>query len=162
MSLHDIDASADTVAEIARMLEPGGRFCLAIVHPLNRPPAALDDYFVEHRFAEEVELDGLQMTFEGIDRPLEAYTQALSRVGFRVEELREPKPNGRPGRSAKARQGRETSPLPPHAMRPCALTAAVRKRTASGTKRCLPAEYKAVVTRPPSDEPRPGTSAAGP
>ena len=92
MSLHDIDALADTVSEIARVLVPGGRFCLAIVHPLNRAPAALDDYFVEHRFAEELELDGLHMTFEGIDRPLEAYTRSLSRAGFLVEELREPKP----------------------------------------------------------------------
>jgi SAM-dependent methyltransferase len=92
MSLHDIDALADTVSEIARVLVPGGRFCLAIVHPLNRAPAALDDYFVEHRFAEELEVDGLHMTFEGIDRPLEAYTRSLSRAGFLVEELREPKP----------------------------------------------------------------------
>lgn len=92
MSLHDIDGLTDTVAEIARVLEPGGRFCLAIVHPLNRAPEALDNYFDEHRFAEELELDGLRMTFEGIDRPLEAYTRALSHVGFLIEELREPRP----------------------------------------------------------------------
>ena len=92
MSLHDIDALADTVSEIARVLVPGGRLCLAIVHPLNRAPAALDEYFVEHRFAEELELDALQMTFEGIDRPLEAYTRSLSRAGFLIEELREPQP----------------------------------------------------------------------
>ena len=93
MSLHDIDSLTDVVAEIARVLETSGRFCLAIVHPLNRAPAALDDYFVEHRFAEDLEFDGLHMTFEGIDRPLEAYTRALSRVGFLVEEMREPKPS---------------------------------------------------------------------
>jgi SAM-dependent methyltransferase len=92
MSLHDMDDLTGTVAEIARVLEPGGTFCLAIVHPLNRAPEALDDYFGEHRFAEELELDGLNMTFEGIDRPLEAYTRALSRVGFLIEELREPRP----------------------------------------------------------------------
>jgi len=39
-----------------------------------------------------LELDGLHMTFEGVDRPLEAYTRALSCVGFLVEDLREPKP----------------------------------------------------------------------
>lgn len=38
MSMHDIDGLTDTVAEIARVLEPGERFCLAIVHPLNRAP----------------------------------------------------------------------------------------------------------------------------
>jgi SAM-dependent methyltransferase len=92
MSLHDMDDLTGAVTEIARVLEPGGRFCLAIVHPLNRAPEALDDYFDEHRFADELELDGLRMIFEGIDRPLEAYTRALSRVGFLIEELREPKP----------------------------------------------------------------------
>ena len=92
MSLHDMDDLTGAVTEIARVLEPGGRFCLAIVHPLNRAPEALDDYFAEQRFAEELEVGGLHMTFEGIDRPLEAYTRALSRGGLLMEELREPKP----------------------------------------------------------------------
>jgi SAM-dependent methyltransferase len=86
-----MDDMTGAVTEIARVLEPGGRLCLAIVHPLNRAPKALDNYFAEQRFA-ELEVDGLHMTFEGIDRPLEAYTRALSGVGFLIEELREPKP----------------------------------------------------------------------
>ena len=92
MSLHDMDDLTGAVTEIARVLQAGGRFCLAIVHPLNRAPEALDDYFAEHRFADELERHGLRMTFESIDRPLEAYTRVLSRVGFLIEELREPKP----------------------------------------------------------------------
>src|SRR5258708_28593333 len=35
MSLHDIDAMPAAVREVARVLEPGGRFCLAIVDPIN-------------------------------------------------------------------------------------------------------------------------------
>jgi len=92
MTLHDMEDMARTIAEIARVLQRGGRFCLAIVHPLNRPPEALDDYFEEHRFADDFERDGLRMTFEGIDRPLEAYPRALARAGFLIEELREPRP----------------------------------------------------------------------
>lgn len=92
MSLHDMDDLTGAVAEIARVLKPGGRFCLAIMHPLNRAPEALDKYFDEQRFVEEFELNDLHMTFEGIDRPLEAYTRALSSSGFVIEELREPKP----------------------------------------------------------------------
>ena len=38
MSLHDIDDLPGTVAEIGRVLDPGGRLCLAIVHPLNPRP----------------------------------------------------------------------------------------------------------------------------
>jgi len=32
------------------------------------------------------------MTFESIDRPLEAYTRALADAGFLIEQLREPRP----------------------------------------------------------------------
>jgi len=62
------------------------------VHPLNRAPARLENYFDEQRFADELRRDGLLMTFEGVDRPLQAYTRALSRAGFLIEELREPRP----------------------------------------------------------------------
>src|SRR5262245_30466215 len=35
MSLQDIDAMDAAIREVARVLEPNGRFCLAIVHPIN-------------------------------------------------------------------------------------------------------------------------------
>src|SRR4051794_24111545 len=34
-SLHDIDAMPAAIRDVARILVPGGRFCLAIVHPIN-------------------------------------------------------------------------------------------------------------------------------
>ncbi len=92
MCLHDVDDMAGAVGEVARVLEPGGRLCLAIVHPLNRAPQSLARYFDEHRFAEELEHDGLSMTFEGIDRPLGSYARALAEAGFLIEQLREPRP----------------------------------------------------------------------
>lgn len=92
MSLQDVEDLAGAVGEIGRVLEAGGRLCLAIVHPLNRRPEALDDYFSERRFADEVESHGVRMTFESVDRPLEAYTRALATAGFVIEELREPMP----------------------------------------------------------------------
>lgn len=92
MSLHDIENLRGAVEEIARVLAPGGRLCLAIVHPLKRAPEAVHDYFVERRFADELERDGLRMTFESIDRPLDAYTRALTNAAFLIEELREPAP----------------------------------------------------------------------
>ena len=92
MSLHDMDDLARAIDEVASMLEAGAPFCVAIVQPLNRPHEALDDYFAVRRFAEDFERNGIRMTFEGIDRPLEAYTRALARAGFLIEELREPTP----------------------------------------------------------------------
>jgi SAM-dependent methyltransferase len=35
MSLQDIDDYRDAITESARVLRPSGRFCFAIVHPLN-------------------------------------------------------------------------------------------------------------------------------
>src|SRR5439155_12128869 len=35
MSLQDIDDYAGALCETARVLEPGGRCCVAVVHPLN-------------------------------------------------------------------------------------------------------------------------------
>ncbi|MGI8714392.1 MAG: class I SAM-dependent DNA methyltransferase [Solirubrobacteraceae bacterium] len=90
MSLQDMPAPARVVAEIARVLHAGGVLCLAIVHPLNRRADRLDDYFTEHRVADVVERDGLPMTFNSVDRPLQAYTRPLSDAGFVIEELREP------------------------------------------------------------------------
>lgn len=92
MSLHDMDDPAGAIAESARVLEPGGRLCAAIVHPLNRPEHVLG-YFEHRRVAEPVERDGLTMTFEAIERPLEYYTRALEHAGFVVEALREPRPD---------------------------------------------------------------------
>ncbi|GAA5114201.1 class I SAM-dependent methyltransferase [Pseudonocardia adelaidensis] len=93
MSLHDMDDPARAIAECGRVLEAGGRLCLAIVHPLNRPAEALEDYFAHQRVAVPVERDGLTMTFEAIDRPLGYYTGALEDAGFVVEALREPRPD---------------------------------------------------------------------
>jgi SAM-dependent methyltransferase len=101
MSLHDIDPMPAAIREIARILEPGGRLCLAIVHPINSAgrferrdadaafviPGA---YLHAFPYADTVERDGLTMTFHSRHRPLSAYFAALEEAGFLVETLREP------------------------------------------------------------------------
>jgi SAM-dependent methyltransferase len=104
MSLHDMDDMAGCVREIARVLEPGGRLCVAIVHPLNsgrtntRPgePWILEEdaYFSIRRTSDTVERDGLLMTFNSIHRPLETYFDALAAAGLLTEALREPRGTG--------------------------------------------------------------------
>jgi ubiquinone/menaquinone biosynthesis C-methylase UbiE len=91
MSLHDMRDPAGVIKEIARVLEPGGVLCIAIIHPLNRPSEHFDDYFSEQRFTEVITRNGLEMTFDGIDRPLESYTRPLSESGFVIDQLREPR-----------------------------------------------------------------------
>jgi SAM-dependent methyltransferase len=101
MSLHDIDAMPTTVKEVARILVPGGRLCLAIVHPINScgrfEASTADarfviqgDYLRPFRYSDVVERDGLSMTFHSQHRPLEAYFLALEEAGLFVEALREP------------------------------------------------------------------------
>jgi len=101
MSLQDIDEMPAAVREAARVLEPGGRFCLAIVHLINSAgsfeQASADGHFVikgdylrAFHYADAVERDGLAMTFNSEHRPLETYFIALEKAGFLIEALREP------------------------------------------------------------------------
>ena len=101
MSLHDIDPMPTAVREVARVLQPGGRLCLAIVHPINSaghfedqkrdaPFIIEGEYLRPFHYADAVERDGLTMTFHSQHRPLEAYFMALEDAGLLVEALREP------------------------------------------------------------------------
>lgn len=100
MSLHDIDGMQGAVGEAARVLQPGGHLCLAIVHPVNSAgqfaSRASDATFVfegsylePHGYVDRVERDGLRMVFTGCHRPLEHYFTALEEAGLLVEKLRE-------------------------------------------------------------------------
>jgi SAM-dependent methyltransferase len=102
MSLHDIDAMCAAIKEVARMLEHGGRFCLAIVHPINSagrfettsadsPFVIRGSYLGTFSYSDRVERDGLSMTFHSRHQPLESYFLALENAGFIVEALREPR-----------------------------------------------------------------------
>ncbi len=100
MCLQDVDDLEGAVREAARVLEPGGRFCFAVVHPLNsagrfegdEPDSAFtitDSYLERSYYADNVVRDGLEITFVSAHRPLQAYVDALADAGFVVERLRE-------------------------------------------------------------------------
>jgi SAM-dependent methyltransferase len=100
MSLDDIDDAAGAVREAARVLEPGGRFCLAIIHPFgsvgvfdgyeaDAPFVIEGSYLDPRRYRDTVERDGFTVTFESAHRPLGWYFDALGSAGFLVERLRE-------------------------------------------------------------------------
>jgi SAM-dependent methyltransferase len=101
MSLQDVGNLDGAIRECSRVLLPGGRLCIAIVHPINsagtwerddaQSPLVLEDsYLGTSRYAETFARDGLEMTFTSVHRPLEAFTEALAGSGFVIERLREP------------------------------------------------------------------------
>jgi len=100
MSLQDIDDLEGAVRETARVLEPGGRFCLAVVHPMNSagrfdsdepdsPFTIAGSYLERSYYADNLVRDGLEITFVSAHRPLQAYIGALADAGLVVERLRE-------------------------------------------------------------------------
>jgi SAM-dependent methyltransferase len=102
MSLQDIERLDESVAEVARVLEPGGTFCIAIVHPMNSAGLFEEDdadspfritgsYLDTSYYADEIERDGLGLEIVSMHRPLESYAAALMKAGLLIEELREPR-----------------------------------------------------------------------
>ena len=90
MCLHDIDDMTAAVAEAARVLAPGGRLAIALLHPVQTARLA-GHYATEHRYTLVTEQRaGQVMTFEGLHRPLTAYTSALAGAGLAIEAIREP------------------------------------------------------------------------
>jgi SAM-dependent methyltransferase len=101
MSLQDVDDLPGALHEAARVLAPGGRLCLAIVHPLNSAgsftskvpgsPFVIDGSYLDESVTDETfERDGLAMRFVSRHRPLQAYTELLAASGLLIERLREP------------------------------------------------------------------------
>ena len=100
--IDDVDAA---IAEIARVLEPGGRFCFFLNHPLMQTPGSgwIDDqvldppeqywrigpYLPEAVTTEEVEL-GVHIRF--VHRPLSRYVNALAAHGLLLTQMIEPAP----------------------------------------------------------------------
>ena len=100
--IRDVDQA---IAEVARVLQPGGRFCFFLNHPLLQTPNSgwIDDqmidppeqywrigaYLDEAVTFEEVE-PGVRVRF--VHRPLGRYVNALADHGFALERMYEPAP----------------------------------------------------------------------
>jgi SAM-dependent methyltransferase len=118
-----IDAVDEAIAEVARVLRPGGRFVFFLNHPLLQTPGSgwIDDqildppeqywrignYLHEAATVEEVEL-GVHIRF--VHRPLSRYVNALAANGLFVEHLAEPAPP--PGFLARAPEYVEAAAIP--------------------------------------------------
>jgi SAM-dependent methyltransferase len=118
--IRDVD---DAIAEVARVLAPGGRFAFFLNHPLLQTPNSgwIDDhvldppeqywrigpYLVEDESLEEVE-KGVFIPF--IHRPLSRYVNALIRNGLMLTRMEEPAPP--PGFLARAEEYVDAATIP--------------------------------------------------
>lgn len=95
MSLMDMDDMRAAIREIARVLVPGGLFVAAVVHPVNSAGSSHGDEFVvasyreQRRYADTIERNGLEMTFESMHYSLEDYWRAFRAAELVVEDLEE-------------------------------------------------------------------------
>lgn len=118
--IEDVD---DAIAEVSRVLAPGGRFCFFLNHPLLQTPGSgwIDDqildppeqywrigpYLVEDLSIEEVEKD---VFIPFIHRPLSRYVNALIDNGLFIERMLEPAPP--PGFLARAAEYEAAATIP--------------------------------------------------
>ena len=118
--IDDVDAA---IAEVARVLAPGGRFLFFLNHPLLQTPNSgwIDDqildppeqywrigpYLVEDKSLEQVE-NGVFIPF--VHRPLSRYVNALADSGMLVTRMEEPAPP--PGFLARAEEYADAATIP--------------------------------------------------
>ena len=118
--ISDVDAA---LAEVARVLRPGGRFLFLLNHPLLQTPGSgwIDDqvldppeqywrigpYLREAETVEEVE-KGVFIRF--FHRPLSRYLNAAHDVGLVLERMEEPAPP--PGFLARAEEYADAASVP--------------------------------------------------
>lgn len=116
-----IDDPDTAIAEVARVLRPGGRFLFFLNHPLLQTPGSgwIDDrileeqywrigpYLVEDTSLEEVEKD---VFIPFVHRPLSRYVNALAGAGLLVTGMEEPAPP--PGFLARADEYQAAATIP--------------------------------------------------
>ncbi len=89
--LHYLKDWTAPLAELRRVLRPGGRLLLSVKHPVAYPvvnPGG--DYFALARWSEECTFDGHRTELTYWHRPLHAMTDAFTDAGFRIAVISEP------------------------------------------------------------------------
>jgi SAM-dependent methyltransferase len=119
--LEHVEPFEPAIAEIARVLGPGGRFVLFLNHPLLQTPGSgwVDDHILEEQYwrvgpylpddasVEEV-APGVRLPF--MHRPLGRYINVMAERGLLVEHMDEPPPS--PGFVARAPEYAEAASIP--------------------------------------------------
>ncbi|MFE0025050.1 methyltransferase domain-containing protein [Amycolatopsis sp. NPDC059021] len=95
--LHYLRDWGPALAELRRVLRPGGRLIVSVDHPfainlLHRQAGAAPDYFATYNWTEDWTMGGRTTRMSFWNRPLHAMTDAFTAAGFRIAVISEPHP----------------------------------------------------------------------
>lgn len=92
--LHYLEDWSAPLAELRRVLAPGGRLLVSVNHPFVRTlNAPEEDYFATRQYSEDLEFDGVPAVLTMWHRPLSAMTRSFIDAGFHVRAVDEPAPS---------------------------------------------------------------------
>lgn len=91
LALHYVEDWASTLTELRRVLRPGGRLLVCIIHPLVYAFVYQDeDYFALTRYSEDYDFGGVSATMTYWHRPLQEVFSAFLEAGFVIRGVTEP------------------------------------------------------------------------
>ncbi|WNV85554.1 class I SAM-dependent methyltransferase [Umezawaea sp. Da 62-37] len=91
--LHYLEDWSAPLAELRRVLRPGGRLIVVVNHPITFKVAhPHGDYFATVKWSEEYAFNGQAAVLTYWHRPLHAMTDAFTAAGFRTAVISEPPP----------------------------------------------------------------------
>jgi len=116
--IEGVDAA---IAEVGRVLRPGGRFLFFLNHPLLQVPGSgwIDDHILDEQYwrigpylVEDVSLEEVDkdVFLPFVHRPLSRYVNAMAGAGLFVTRMEEPPPP--PGFLARAEEYTQATTIP--------------------------------------------------
>jgi SAM-dependent methyltransferase len=89
--LHYLEDWTGPLAELRRILKPGGRLIMSVNHPIVYTALNPDaDYFDVAAFSYDAEHAGRTVVYTNWHRPMQSMSDAFTAAGFRISSISEP------------------------------------------------------------------------